>query len=138
MFVPQGSTPVRSMRAPPSLDTIAMGTALERSESQTDIARKAAAYDVPAETVDGMDVVAVEVAARRSLAFIREGGGPALLECKTYRFRAHSMFDAELYRDKTEVAEWRERGPNTNRGSSNSSGLPSSSHRLAKFLLEIG
>jgi len=89
----------------------AMGTALARSESQADIAAKAAAYNVPAETVDGMDVVAVEVAARRSLAFIREGGGPALLECRTYRFRPHSMFDAELYRDKTEVAEWRERGP---------------------------
>ena len=89
----------------------AMGTALGRSEAETDIAKKAAAYDVPAEVVDGMDVVAVEVATRRTLTFIREGGGPALLECRTYRFRAHSMFDAELYRDKAEVASWRERGP---------------------------
>ncbi len=89
----------------------AMGTALARSESQTDVTKKAAAYAVPADTVDGMDVVAVEVAARRSLAFIREGGGPALLECRTYRLRPHSMFDAELYRDKAEVAAWREKGP---------------------------
>lgn len=89
----------------------AMGTALARSEAQLDIKKKAAGYNVPADSVDGMDVVAVEVAARRALNFIREGGGPTLLECKTYRFRAHSMFDAQLYRDKAEVAEWREKGP---------------------------
>ena len=89
----------------------AMGTALARSESVTDIRAKAAAYGVPAETVDGMDVVAVEVAARRAVHAIRQGGGPQFLECRTYRFRAHSMFDAQLYRDKAEVAAWREKGP---------------------------
>lgn len=89
----------------------AMGTALARSEAQLDLKKKAEGYKVPADSVDGMDVVAVEVAARRALSFIREGGGPALLECRTYRFRAHSMFDAELYRDKAEVAEWRRKGP---------------------------
>ncbi|CUH98289.1 pyruvate dehydrogenase (acetyl-transferring) E1 component subunit alpha [Leisingera aquaemixtae] len=89
----------------------AMGTALGRSESETDISAKAAAYGVAAEVVDGMDVVAVETAARRALAAIRENGKPVFLECRTYRFRAHSMFDAQLYRDKTEVEDWRKRGP---------------------------
>lgn len=89
----------------------AMGTALNRSESQTDIHAKAEAYGIKAETVDGMDVVAVEVAARRALAEIRETGKPVFLECRTYRFRAHSMFDAQLYRDKAEVEDWRKRCP---------------------------
>ncbi len=89
----------------------AMGSALERTEAQVDVSAKAAAYDVEAEHVDGMDVVAVEAAARRAIARIRETGKPMLLECRTYRFRAHSMFDAQLYRDKAEVAAWRRRGP---------------------------
>ena len=89
----------------------AMGTALDRSESQTDICRHAASYAVPAEAVDGMDVVAVEVAALRATAAVRAGAGPYLLENRTYRFRAHSMFDAELYRDKAEVETWKERDP---------------------------
>ena len=89
----------------------AMGMALERAEAETDIARKAGAYRMPAEAVDGMDVVAVEAAARRALEHIRGGGGPAFLECRTYRFRAHSMFDAPLYRTQEEVALWRDKGP---------------------------
>jgi pyruvate dehydrogenase E1 component beta subunit/2-oxoisovalerate dehydrogenase E1 component len=89
----------------------AMGTAIERSESEIDLTKKAAGYRVPAESVDGMNVAAVDLAARKALAFIREGGGPTFLEFRTYRFRAHSMFDAQLYRDKSEVAAWRERGP---------------------------
>ena len=89
----------------------AMGTALARSESQTDIARKAASYDLPAAKVDGMDVLAVETAARAAVEAIRAGGGPRFLELATYRFRAHSMFDAELYRDKAEVERWKQRGP---------------------------
>ena len=89
----------------------AMGTRLERSESQPDIHVKAQSYNVPAEVVDGMDVVAVEAATRRVCAAIRSGGGPALLECRTYRFRAHSMFDPQLYRDKAEVEEWKHRDP---------------------------
>lgn len=89
----------------------AMGTAIERSESELDLMKKAAAYRVPAESVDGMNVAAVELAAQKALAFIREGGGPTFLEFRTYRFRAHSMFDAQLYRDKSEVAQWREKGP---------------------------
>ncbi len=89
----------------------AMGTALSLSESQTDISAKAACYGIESETVDGMDVVAVEAAARRALKSIADTGKPYFLECRTYRFRAHSMFDAQLYRSKEEIAEWREKGP---------------------------
>ena len=89
----------------------AMGTALARSESQISICRHAQSYDVPAEEVDGMDVLAVEAAARRGCDKIRKQGGPFFLENKTYRFRAHSMFDAELYRDKSEVEKWKARDP---------------------------
>jgi pyruvate dehydrogenase E1 component alpha subunit len=89
----------------------AMGTALERSESQTDLCAKAASYKVPAQAVDGMDVVAVQQATAAAVQQVRGGGGPFFLEFKTYRFRAHSMFDPELYRDKAEVAKWKERGP---------------------------
>ncbi|VXC10124.1 pyruvate dehydrogenase (acetyl-transferring) E1 component subunit alpha [Arthrobacter sp. 8AJ] len=89
----------------------AMGTALGRSESQTDIALKAAGYEISAWAVDGMDVLAVEEAARRAVDAVRSGGGPHFLELRTYRFRAHSMFDPELYREKSEVARWMERDP---------------------------
>ncbi len=89
----------------------AMGTALGRSESQTDIALKASAYEIPAWSVDGMDVLAVDEAARRAVDAIRGGGGPHFLELRTYRFRAHSMYDPERYRDKAEVARWVERDP---------------------------
>ena len=91
----------------------AMGTALGRSESQTDIALKAAAYEIAAWAVDGMDVLAVEETARRAVDAVRSGGGPHFLELRTYRFRAHSMFDPERYRDKAEVARWLERDPIT-------------------------
>ena len=89
----------------------AMGTALDRSEAETDIHRKAESYRIASETVDGMDVVAVEVAARRALAAIRATGKPYFLECRTYRFRAHSMFDAQLYRYKAEVEAWKAKDP---------------------------
>jgi TPP-dependent pyruvate/acetoin dehydrogenase alpha subunit len=89
----------------------AMGTALQLSESETDIRLKAASYRMDAESVDGMDVVAVEAASRRAVAFVRSGKGPYFLECRTYRFRAHSMFDAQLYRSKDEVERWKQRDP---------------------------
>lgn len=88
----------------------AMGTALAISESVTDITRKAQAYDVAALAVDGMDVLAVSDAAAEAVAAVR-AGRPMLLECRTYRFRPHSMFDAELYRSKDEVAHWKVRDP---------------------------
>lgn len=89
----------------------AMGTALARSEAEVDLVKKAAGYEVHAQSVDGMDVIAVTLAARAAIAHVRDGLGPVFLECKTYRFRAHSMFDAQKYRDKAEVEQWRQRGP---------------------------
>jgi pyruvate dehydrogenase E1 component alpha subunit len=89
----------------------AMGTALAISESETDIQRKAACYRMAAESVDGMDVIAVEAATRRAVSAIRQTGKPYFLECRTYRLRAHSMFDAQLYRDKAEVEAWRAKEP---------------------------
>jgi pyruvate dehydrogenase E1 component alpha subunit len=89
----------------------AMGTAIKYSHSVTDLTRKAAAYDMACEAVDGMDVLAVEAAAKKAAEFIRAGGGPYFLDCHTYRFRPHSMFDAELYRNKAEVEEWKKRCP---------------------------
>ena len=91
----------------------AMGTPLERSESETDLTLKAASYEVPAWPVDGMDVLAVADAVRRAAAMVRGGEGPVFLELRTYRFRAHSMYDPDLYRSKEEIARWRERDPLT-------------------------
>ena len=89
----------------------AMGTALARSESETDLVLKASSYEMAAWPVDGMDVTAVHTAAARAVDAVRNGGGPHFLELRTYRFRAHSMYDPELYRDKAEVAQWKERDP---------------------------
>lgn len=89
----------------------AMGTALARSESQIDLCAKAESYRVPAHCVDGMDVAAVHDAACAARAEVLARGGPVFLELRTYRFRAHSMFDPELYRDKAEVEQWKRRGP---------------------------
>jgi pyruvate dehydrogenase E1 component alpha subunit len=89
----------------------AMGTALARSESETDLCLKAASFEVPAWPVDGMDVLAVERAARNAVAAVRNDGGPHFLEFRTYRFRPHSAFDPELYRSKQEVEEWKRRDP---------------------------
>jgi pyruvate dehydrogenase E1 component alpha subunit len=88
-----------------------MGMAIERAEAETSIVHKAQSYKMAADKVDGMDVVAVESAARRGIDAIRSNGAPYFLECLTYRFRAHSMFDAQLYRPKEEVEEWRKKGP---------------------------
>jgi len=92
----------------------AMGTRLDLAQSTTDLSKKAAAYGIAAEAVDGMDVFAVEAAAQRAIAAIRGAAGPFLLECRTYRFRAHSMYDPELYRTKAEVEEWKKRDPISN------------------------
>ncbi|MCL4184167.1 MAG: pyruvate dehydrogenase (acetyl-transferring) E1 component subunit alpha [Burkholderiaceae bacterium] len=89
----------------------AMGTALDRSESNVDLCAKARSYGMNAMAVDGMDVLAVRDAVRGAAASVRAGEGPMFVEFRTYRFRAHSMFDPELYRDKAEVAEWRKRCP---------------------------
>lgn len=89
----------------------AMGMPLAEAEAETEIFRKAVAYRVPAAAVDGMDPVAVEAAARHAVEQVRAGEGPFFLECRTYRFRAHSMFDAQGYRTREEVDAWRKRDP---------------------------
>jgi pyruvate dehydrogenase E1 component alpha subunit len=89
----------------------AMGTALTRHQAQPDIARKADGYGVVAEAVDGMDIRVVERTIATHVASIRGGGGPRLVEARTYRFRAHSMYDPELYRTKAEVEQWKLRDP---------------------------
>lgn len=89
----------------------AMGTALARSESQTDLCTKAASYSMAAVSVDGMDVVAVHDAVLGAAQQVLQLKRPVFLEFRTFRFRAHSMFDPELYRDKQEVVAWKTRGP---------------------------
>ncbi|WMX48432.1 pyruvate dehydrogenase (acetyl-transferring) E1 component subunit alpha [Streptomyces roseicoloratus] len=91
----------------------AMGTALAREHAQTDLAMRAASYGMAAWAVDGMDVHAVEKAARGAVESIRAGNGPHFLEARTYRFRAHSMYDPDRYRPKDEIEEWKRRDPIT-------------------------
>ncbi len=91
----------------------AMGTAIERAQAQTDLAMRASSYGMPAWPVDGMDVLAVEKAASLAAEAVRSGGGPHFLELQTYRFRAHSMYDPDLYREKDEIEQWKERDPLT-------------------------
>jgi pyruvate dehydrogenase E1 component alpha subunit len=92
----------------------AMGTALERHQSETDISLKAKAYGIASDSADGMDVLAVEAATQRAAGTIRETGSPFLLEIRTYRFRAHSMADPDLYRTKDEIEQWKKRDPIAN------------------------
>ena len=89
----------------------AMGTALARSESSIDLTAKAATYGLATAHVNGMNVLAVSEAARDAVDRVRRTQAPFFLELHTYRFRAHSMFDAELYRDKAEVERWKAHGP---------------------------
>ena len=89
----------------------AMGTAIARHQAQPDLARKAESAGLCAAVVDGMDVLAVEAATRRVADAVRQGLGPHFLELQTYRFRAHSMYDPELYRTKEEVEQWKTRDP---------------------------
>jgi pyruvate dehydrogenase E1 component alpha subunit len=91
----------------------AMGTALARHQAQTNISRKADSYSVATNAADGMDVLAVEAATKEAAEFVRSGKGPYLLELQTYRFRAHSMADPDLYRTKEEIEEWKKRDPIT-------------------------
>ena len=89
----------------------AMGTAIKFSHAETSIEKKAIGYNMSSSTVDGMDALAVYEAARNAVEQIRTTGKPYFLVCNTYRFKAHSMFDAELYREKSEVEEWKKRDP---------------------------
>lgn len=89
----------------------AMGVPLQDSEVETDIWRKARAYRMSTEQVDGMDPVLMQAAATRALAHIRQGGGPYFIEARTYRFRAHSMFDTQAYRTRDEIEHWKQLDP---------------------------
>ncbi len=86
-----------------------MGTAVERASAVSDMHQKALGYDIPAERVDGMDIIAVLDAARAAVEDVRREGRPRFLEAVTYRYRGHSMSDPGVYRTKEEVAEWRKR-----------------------------
>jgi pyruvate dehydrogenase E1 component alpha subunit len=89
----------------------AMGTRIDRAQASTDLTGRAASYGLTATSVDGMDVLAVEAAARTAVEAVRSGTGPQFLELRTYRYRAHSMYDPDRYREKAEIAAWRERDP---------------------------
>jgi pyruvate dehydrogenase E1 component alpha subunit len=89
----------------------AMGTAIHYTHAMTELEKKGENYGIKSRAVDGMDIRAVLQAATEAVDSIRKDGNPYFLVCNTYRFRAHSMFDAELYRDKSEVEEWKKRDP---------------------------
>ncbi|HVO29646.1 MAG TPA: pyruvate dehydrogenase (acetyl-transferring) E1 component subunit alpha [bacterium] len=89
----------------------AMGTSLKRHAANPDLSSRPAAYGIPAKRVDGMDLLAVREATSEAAAAVRAGKGPRFLELDTYRFRAHSMYDGEKYREKSEVEEWKKRDP---------------------------
>ena len=89
----------------------AMGTAINYTHAEPELEKKGSAYGIASSAVDGMSLNAVIEAANLAVEKVRQSGNPYLLVCNTYRFRAHSMFDAELYRDKKEVEEWKKRDP---------------------------
>ena len=86
----------------------AMGTAIDRSSSETKLHKRGVSFNIPGEEVDGMDVTAVKAAATRAAEHCRTGNGPYILEMKTYRYRGHSMSDPAKYRTREEVQEMRE------------------------------
>jgi pyruvate dehydrogenase E1 component alpha subunit len=88
-----------------------MGTSVERHSAQTDLSKKAKGYGVPGERIDGMDVIAVRGAVAEGIRKAREDRRPTLLEAFTYRYRGHSAADPEVYREREEVEEWREKDP---------------------------
>jgi pyruvate dehydrogenase E1 component alpha subunit len=89
----------------------AMGTSVERTANHTDIYKLGLGYEMPCEPVDGMDPTVVYNAMHEAVDRARTGGGPTLLEIRTYRFKGHSMSDAQNYRTKDEVAEFQKRDP---------------------------
>ncbi len=88
-----------------------MGTSVERHSAQTDLSKKAEGYGIPGQRIDGMDVMAVREAVAEGIRLAREERKPTLLEAFTYRFRGHSAADPEVYREREEVEEWREKDP---------------------------
>ena len=88
-----------------------MGTALRYTHAVPELEKKGAAYGIESARVNGMDVLEVMTSTRKALDYIKTTGRPFFLVCDTYRFRAHSMFDAELYREKREVDAWKKKDP---------------------------
>jgi len=89
----------------------AIGMAHDRATSETEIWRKASAFGMPGEEIDGMDVLAVRGATQRALERARAGEGPTLIECLTYRFRGHSLADPDELRSEKEKEFWAKRDP---------------------------
>lgn len=89
----------------------AMGTSVERTSNVLDIYKFADAYDMPGDSVDGMNPEIVHHAVSRAVNRARSGGGPTLLEIKTYRYKGHSMSDPAKYRTKEELEEYKEKDP---------------------------
>jgi pyruvate dehydrogenase E1 component alpha subunit len=89
----------------------AMGTSVTRTSNVVDIYKLADAYEMPADSVDGMSAETVHEAVLRAVNRAREGGGPTLLELKTYRYKGHSISDPQKYRTKEEVEEYKQRDP---------------------------
>ena len=88
-----------------------MGTSVERHSAQTDLSKKAEGYGIPGKRVDGMDVIAVRESVAEGIRLAREERRPTILEAFTYRYRGHSAADPEVYRQREEVEEWREKDP---------------------------
>ena len=86
----------------------AMGTAVGRSSAETEFHRRGTAFRIPGMDVNGMDVLEVRQAAEIAFKHVREGKGPVLMECNTYRYRGHSMSDPAKYRTREEVQDIRE------------------------------
>ncbi len=84
-----------------------MGMAVGKAWAVDNLLPRAAAYNIPGEQIDGMDVLAIYEAMKRAVEHARSGQGPMLLEIKTYRFRGHSMTDPSYYRTREEEQEWR-------------------------------
>ncbi|MBL0152596.1 MAG: pyruvate dehydrogenase (acetyl-transferring) E1 component subunit alpha [Chitinophagaceae bacterium] len=89
----------------------AMGTSVERTSNVIDIYKLADAYEMPADTIDGMSAEAVHDGVGRAVKRAREKGGPTLLEIKTYRYKGHSISDPQKYRTKDEVEEYKSKDP---------------------------
>lgn len=88
-----------------------MGMPFELAEAETNLVKKAEAYNLKGTSVDGMDVMKVLKEAEKAIRYVRDKQKPYFLECQTYRYRAHSMFDPERYRSKQEIKEWKKKDP---------------------------
>lgn len=88
-----------------------MGMPFELAEAEKDLVKKADSYDIKGSSIDGMDVMGVLEESKKAIQYVRNEQQPYFLECQTYRYRAHSMFDPERYREKQEVQEWKKKDP---------------------------